>query len=82
MEKTKKYNLRSARNEDTQRHTQLGGDVDFFTQLLEVGSSTSSQQGCDDQSSDSELNCSDIVDASDSDDAGSQNRSFDKFQAE
>ena len=54
----------------------------FVTQLLGAGPSTSSQQGCDSQSSDSELNCSDIVDASDSDDAGSRNWSFNKYQSE
>ena len=59
MEKTNKYNLRSASN-DTQMHTQLGGDMDFVTQLLGAGPSTSSQQGCDSQSSDSAFNCNDI----------------------
>ena len=76
------YNLRSAKQDDTQMHTQLCGDMAFVTQLLGAGPSTSSQQGCDSQLSDSELNCSDIVDASDSDDAGSRNRSFNKFQPE
>ena len=56
--------------------------MDFVTQLLGAGPSISTQQGCDSQSSDSELNCSDIVDASDLDDAGSQNQSFNKFQPE
>ena len=65
MEKTKKYNLQSA-SSDTQMQTQLGGDMEFVTQLLEAGPSTFSQQGCDSQSSDSELNCSDVVNASDS----------------
>ena len=81
MEKTKKYNLRSA-SSDTQMQTQLGGDMEFVTQLLGAGPSTSSQQGCDSQSSDSELNCSDVIDASDSDDTGSRNRSFSKFSTE
>ena len=63
-------------------HTQLGGDMDFVTQLLGAGPSTSSQQGCDSQSSDSELNCSNVINASDSDDAGSRHRSFDKFKPE
>ena len=81
MEKTKKYNLRSA-SSDTQMQTQLGGDMEFVTQLLGAGPSTSSQQGCDSQSSDSELNCSDVIDASDSDDSGSRNRSFNKFSTE
>ena len=67
MEKTKKYNLRSA-SSDTQMQTQLGGDMEFVTQLLGAGPSTSSQQGCDSQSSDSESNCSDVINASDSDD--------------
>ena len=57
-------------------HTQLGGDMEFVTQLLGAGPSTSSQQGCDSRSSDSEFNCSDIINASDSDDTGSRNRSF------
>ena len=70
MEKTKKYNLRSA-SHDKQMHTQLGGDMEFVTQLLGAGPSTSSQQVCDSQSSDSKLNCSDVINASDSDDAGS-----------
>ena len=69
MEKTKKYNLRSA-SSNTQMQTQLGGDMEFVTQLLGVGPGTSSQQGCDSQSSDSELNCSDVINASDSDAAG------------
>ena len=81
MEKTKKYNLRSA-SSDTQMQAQLGGDMDFVTQLLGVGPGTSSQQGCDSQSSDSELNCSDVINASDSDDTGSRNRSFNKFSQE
>ena len=81
MEKTKKYNLRSA-SSDTQMQTQLGGDMEFVTQLLGVGPRTSSQQGCDSQSSDSELNCSDVINASDSDDTGSRNRSFNKFSQE
>ena len=82
MEKTKKYNLRSA-SSDTQMQTQLGGDMEFVTQLLGVGPGTSSQQGCDDsQSSDSELNCSDVINASDSDDTGSRNQSFNKFSQE
>ena len=62
--------------------TQLDGDMEFFTQLLGVGPGTSSQQGCDSQSSDSELNCSDVINASDSDDTGSRNRSFNKFSQE
>ena len=81
MEKTKKYNLRSA-SSDTQMQTQLGGDMEFVTQLLGVGPGTSSQQGCDSQSSDSKLNCSDVINASDSDDTGSRNRSFSKFSTE
>ena len=81
MEKAKKYNLRSA-SSDTQIQTQLGGDMEFVTQLLGAGSSTSSQQGCDSQSSDSELNCSDVINASDSDDTGSWNQSFSKFSTE
>ena len=81
MEKTKQYNLRSASN-DTQMHTQLGGDMEFVTQLLGAGRSTSSQQGCDSQSSDSEFNCSDVINASDSDDTGSRSRSFNKFKPE
>ena len=81
MEKTKKYNLRSA-SSDTQMQTQLDGDMDFVTQLLGAGPGTSSQQGCDSQSSDSELNCSDVINASDSDDTGSRNRSFNKFSQE
>ena len=76
-----KYNLRSA-SHDTQMHTQLGGDMEFVTQLLGAGPSTSNQQGCDSQSSDSELNCSDVINASDSDDASSRNWSFDKFKPE
>ena len=81
MEKTKKYNLRSA-SSDTQMQTQLAGDMEFVTQLLGAGPSTSSQQGCESQSSDSELNCSDVINASDSDDTGSRNRSFSKFSTE
>ena len=81
MEKTKKYNLRSA-SSDTQMQTQLDGGMEFVTQLLGVGPGTSSQQGCDSQSSDSELNCSDVINASDSDDTGSRNRSFNKFSQE
>ena len=81
MEKTKKYNLRSA-SSDTQMQTQLDGDMDFVTQLLGVGPGTSNQRGCDSQSSDSELNCSDVINASDSDDTGSRNRSFHKFSQE
>ena len=56
--------------------------MEFVTQLLGAGPSTSSQQGCDSQSSDSGFNCSDVINASDSDNAGSQNRSFKKFTPE
>ena len=56
---------------------QLGGDMDFVTQLLGAGPSTSSQQGCESQTSDSELNYSDMIHASDLNNAGSWNRSFD-----
>ena len=56
--------------------------MDFVSEWLGPGLSTSNQHECDSQSSDSELNCSDIVDASDLDDVGSQNRSFNKFQPE
>ena len=54
----------------------------LFTRLLGVGQGTSNQQGCASQSSDSELNCSDIIKASDLDGAGVRNLSFDKFHPE
>ena len=76
MEKNKKVQLVICKQEDTQIHTQLDGYVDFVTQLLGAGPSTSNQQGCDSQSSDSELTCNDIVDASDLGDAGSRNQSL------
>ena len=63
-------------------HTQLGGDMDLHTQLLGAGPSTSSQQGCDSQSSDSELIYSVMINASGSDDAGSRIQPFSKLQTE
>ena len=63
-------------------HAQLGGDMEFVTQLLGAGPSTSSQEECDSQSSHSELNHSDIIHASDLDDGGSRNWSFYLFQTE
>ena len=50
--------------------------MEFVTQLLGAGPSTSSQQRCDSQSSDSEFNCSDVINASDSD------SDFSKFTTE
>ena len=82
MEKQKKYNLQSSKQDDTQMHAQLGGDMEFVTQLLGAGPSTSSQEECDSQSSHSELNHSDIIHASDLDDGGSHNWSFYLFQTE
>ena len=70
MEK-KKYNLRSAKTESLQMpiQVQLSDDNDFMTNLL--GNSSFTQQSSD-SSSDSELDCSVVVDGSDSDDVSTQ----------
>ena len=43
-QKKKQKNLQSSKQDDTQMYTQLGGDMNFVTQLLGAGPSTSASR--------------------------------------
>ena len=70
MEK-KKYNLRSAKSNSLEVPVQLqiSNDNDFITNLLDSQTLAMSQQESQNSSSDSDLDCSAIVNETDSDDA-------------
>ena len=80
MEK-KKYNLHSAKSDGVQAPIQweLLEDNEFLKNLLEVNSSGHAQQASDQNSSSSNLDCSGLLDNSESDDASTQARSFDRL---
>ena len=76
MEK-KKYNLRSRRNDDLQIPVQLQfSDNGLMTNLLGSNNLLGTQEESDSALSGSDLNCSGIVEHTDSDDAGTQMHSF------
>ena len=78
----KKYNLRSVKSDDVQTPIQLQllADLEYHTNLLEVNSSDHSQQASHLNSSNSDLDCSVLLYSSESDDAGTQPRSFDRLE--
>ena len=82
MEK-KKYNLRSVKSDGVQAPIQmhLSEDHNFLTNLP-GNSSAHAQQDSDPNSSGSDLDGSALVNSSDSDDAGTQPRSFDRLATE
>ena len=78
-----KYNLRWVKSDSVQAplQLQLSEDHEFLTNLLD-NSHSHAQQASDPNSSASDLDCSDVVNSSDSDDAGTQPRSFDRLVSE
>ena len=83
MEK-KKYNLRSTKSDSIEVPVQLqiSNDNDFVTNLLGSQILTMAQQESQNSSSDSELDCSALVNETDSDDASNPVRSFNRFEPE
>ena len=83
---SKQYNLRSNKPDSVQLlvQVQLCDDGEFMTHLLSAGSDIVKDKQMDhDSSSESELDCSAVVEASDSDDPSTlDTRSFDKFNTE
>ena len=81
MEK-KKYNLRSAKSNSLEVpvELQISNDNDFITNLLDSQTLAMSQQESQNSSSDSDLDCSAIVNETDSDDASNPVRSFNRFE--
>ena len=78
-----KYNLRSFKSDGVQAPIlmHLSEDHDFLTNLLD-DSPAHAQQDTDSNSSGSDLDGSALVNSSDSDDAGTQPRSFDRLATE
>ena len=83
MEK-KKYNLWSAKSNSLEVPVQLqiSNDNDFITNLLDSHTLAMSQQESQNSSSDSDLDCSAIVNETDSDDASNPVRAFNRFEPE
>ena len=83
---SKQYNLRSTKPDSIQLpvQVQLCDDGEFMTHLLSTGSETShDKQMGHDRSSESELDCSAIVGASDSNDSSTpMGRVFDRLHSE
>ena len=83
---SKQYNLRSTKPDSIQLpvQVQLCDDGEFMTHLLSTGSETlHDKQVGHDSSSESELDCSAIVGASDSDDSGTPvGRAFNRLHSE
>ena len=73
----KKYNLRSTKSDDLQIPVQLQfSDNGFMTNLMGSNNLLGTQEESDSASLGSDLDCSEIVEHTDSDDAGTQTRSF------
>ena len=83
MEK-KKYNLRSTKSDSSEVPVQLqiSNDSDFITNLLGSQTLAMAQQASQNSSSDSDLDCSALVNETDSDDASTPVRSFNRFEPE
>ena len=75
----KKHNLRSAKSDGVQTpiQLQLSDNNKFLKNLLEVNSSGHAQQASDLNSSNSDLDCSGLVDTSECNNASTQPRLFD-----
>ena len=77
----KKYNLLSSKSDGVQTpiQLQLSEDNEFLKNLLEMNSPGHAQQASDLNSSISDLDCSGLVDTSESDNASAQLCSFDRL---